>query len=303
MEIRAAVADDAEAIAALHRAVYPYLVRAPAHFRHSLSTRLPDERYGIHVAQSHGVLIGWAAAGPFTWTSEVGACFVDVYVHPEFRRQGIGSALVDMAHRHLDGVGARVIRASASEDGLEFAGRYGYEGSGQMHYAGLDPRVLPKQPCSPDGIELVSMNDLDPHQVYIGYSLTTRDVPGDSTFDAIGYDVWLRDVWQSPAFASGLSVAAVAGDEVAALTMASVDVDRLWTDMTGTVPAYRGRGLAKLVKAETLRRSAEAGVSAAFTANDELNQPMLTVNAWLGYRRLATHTGLPRTTVDVDQFS
>jgi hypothetical protein len=41
MEIRAAVADDAEAIAALHRAVYPYLVRAPAHFRHSLSTRLP----------------------------------------------------------------------------------------------------------------------------------------------------------------------------------------------------------------------------------------------------------------------
>jgi GNAT superfamily N-acetyltransferase len=139
------------------------------------------------------------------------------------------------------------------------------------------------------------MNDLDPHQVYVGYSITTPDVPGESTFDAIGYDVWLRDVWKSPAFASGLSVAAVAGDEVAALTMASVDVNRLWTDMTGTVPAHRGRGLAKLVKAETLRRSAEAGVTAAFTANDELNQPMLTVNAWLGYRRVATHTGLLRT--------
>jgi hypothetical protein len=53
------------------------------------------------------------------------------------------------------------------------------------------------------------------------------------------------------------------------------------------------------VKSETLRRSAETGVTAAFTANDDLNQPMPTVNAWLGYRRLATHTGLLRTPVSV----
>jgi len=110
-----------------------------------------------------------------------------------------------------------------------------------MHYAGLDPRVLPKHLSSPNGIEPVPMNDLNPHQVYVGYSITTLDVPGESTFDAIGYDVWLRDVWQSSAFASGLSVAALAGDEVAALTMAAVDVDRLWTDMRG-VPAHRGPG-------------------------------------------------------------
>jgi len=62
--------------------------------------------------------------------------------------------------------------------------------------------------------------------------------------------------------------------------------------MTGTIPAHRGRGLAKLVKSVALRRAAQAGVSGAFTSNDDENGPMLAVNNWLGYRRVQTQFGL-----------
>jgi hypothetical protein len=46
------------------------------------------------------------------------------------------------------------------------------------------------------------------------------------------------------------------------------------------------------VKCAALRRAAEAGVTGAFTANYDGNEPMLAVNNWLGYRRTATHSVL-----------
>jgi GNAT superfamily N-acetyltransferase len=91
-----------------------------------------------------------------------------------------------------------------------------------------------------------------------------------------------------------LSVAAVAGDEVACFTAIETEGDRAWSGMTGTIPAYRGKGLAKLVKSVALRRCAAAGITGAFTSNDDANGPMLAVNNWLGYRRVGTETGLLR---------
>lgn len=53
--------------------------------------------------------------------------------------------------------------------------------------------------------------------------------------------------------------------------------------MTGTLRAYRGRGLAKLAKTDSLRRARAAGCAEAFTGNDGENGPMLAINAGLGY--------------------
>jgi RimJ/RimL family protein N-acetyltransferase len=58
----------------------------------------------------------------------------------------------------------------------------------------------------------------------------------------------------------------------------------IWSNLTGTIPAYRGRGLAKVVKSAALTRSREAGFVTAYTGNDSNNVPMLAVNRWLGYQ-------------------
>jgi GNAT superfamily N-acetyltransferase len=294
VNIRPAVSDDAEAVAALRRTVFPYLVMSPGQLRHVLMVKSPQERFAAYVAEADGEVIGWAAAGLNTWTSEVGAGYVDVYVHPEHRRHGIGSGLAGTAHAHLDDIGARRVRTFAAPDGVEFARSRGYEGDRQMHYAGLDPRVLPDQPPAPDDILLVAMKELTPRQAFTADSTATLDEPSDMPLDAIDYDDWVRDVWESPALDLDLSVAAMAGDEVACFTAIETDGDRAWSAMTGTLPAHRGRGLAKLVKSVALRRAADAGVTGAFTSNDDENQPMLAINQWLGYRRVATHVGLLR---------
>ena len=59
--------------------------------------------------------------------------------------------------------------------------------------------------------------------------------------------------------------------------------ERAWSDMTGTLPAYRGRGFARLAKQHTLVAAAGAGVTRAMAGNDDANAPMVAVNRSLGY--------------------
>ncbi|MDX6241616.1 MAG: hypothetical protein QOG10_6440 [Kribbellaceae bacterium] len=294
MDIRPAVPDDAEALAAVRRETFPYLVMSAALARHLISVQVPAERALRLVAESGGEVVGWGSAGLNSWTSEAGQSNLSIHVHPEHREQGIGAALAARLHDHLLEIGAVRVRAFAEPVGLEFAKRRGYDGTRQMHYSGVDPRVLPDQPPTPDGIELVRIDELDPRQAYTADVIATLDEPSDSPTDSIQYDDWVHEVWESPALDKSLSVAAMVGEEVACFTAIETDGDRAWSGMTGTIPAHRGRGLAKLVKSVALGRAAEAGVTAAFTSNDDENGSMLAVNNWLGYRRVQTQLGLLR---------
>ena len=293
--IRHAVADDADAVAAVRRAVYSYKVMSAAATRHMITVQTPGERFLPLVAEYDREIVGWGSAGLNVWTSEPGQAHVSIYVHPDHRKQGIGTELAERLHQHLTEVGAIRSRSFVHPDGLEFARNLGYDGTRQMHYSGVELRSLPEQPKTPDGIELVSLDEVDPRQAYTADSIASLDEPGDSPIDSIDYDHWLEEIWNGPALDKSLSIAAMAGDEIVAFTAVETDADRAWSGMTGTIPAYRGRGLAKLVKSVALRRAAKAGITAAFTSNDDQNGPMLAVNNWLGYQRVQTELGLLRT--------
>jgi GNAT superfamily N-acetyltransferase len=295
MQIRPVLADDAEEVARLRRETFGYKVLSADAARHMITVQSPGERFLALVAESGGRLVGWGSAGLNVWTSDEGKGNLSIYVHPDHRKAGIGRALSDRLHDHLREIGAVRVSTTATADGLEFARGQGYDGSRQVHYAGVDPRVLPEQPATPDGIELVTIDQLEPRQLYLADSISSLDEPGDSPLDAVSYEDWLEEIWNSPGANHELGVAALAGDEVAAFTVLERDGDRVWTGMTGTVAAYRGRGLAKLVKSVCLRRAAAAGVTGAFTSNDDENGPMLAINNWLGYRRIATEHGLQKT--------
>lgn len=295
MDIRVAVPEDAEAVAALRRTVYPYFVMKAEQVAYELITRTPAENYEAWVASVDGEVVGWGAGGSNTWTSDEGISRINVDVHPGFRGRGIGTELARIAQDHLVAAGMKKIRAFATEAGVEFATRQGFEQTRLVHYSGVDPRVLPEMPPAPADLKIVSMATVSAEQAYLADIAAGADEPGDSPNDAVAFDQWMKDVWNAPVLDKELSVAVMAGDEIASFTAFERDDDRIWSGMTGTIPAYRGRGLAKLVKSVALRRAAEAGVVGAFTSNDDVNGPMLAVNDWLGYRRVATHTGLTRT--------
>lgn len=293
--VRQAVGDDAEAVSAVRRVVYPYKAMSPAATRHMITVQSPGERFLPLVAERDGEVVAWGSAGLNVWTSEPGQAEVSIYVHPEHRKQGIGSELAARLHQHLTEVGAVRVRSFVHPDGLEFARNLGYDGTRQMHFAGVELSSLPDQPPTPDGIELVTFDSVDPRAVYTADTIVSLDEPSDSPLDAVEYDPWFAEVWSSPSMDKSLSVAAMAGDVMAAFTVVETDADRMWSGMTGTVPAYRGKGLAKLVKSVALRKAKAAGITSAFTSNDDANGPMLAVNNWLGYRRVQTELGLLRT--------
>jgi RimJ/RimL family protein N-acetyltransferase len=59
----------------------------------------------------------------------------------------------------------------------------------------------------------------------------------------------------------------------------------IWTGYTCTDRDYRGRGIARAVKLQSLAQGAELGVTVVQTDNDSENAPMLHINERLGYER------------------
>jgi GNAT superfamily N-acetyltransferase len=128
---------------------------------------------------------------------------------------------------------------------------------------------------------------LDTRVLYQAETTGAADEPGDVASDGVTFDTWRYDVWENPDLDRDAGVAALAGPAVAAFSLVARDGTRMWSDMTVTLPEHRGRGLARLVKTDALRRAAERGVTVAYTANDEANGPMLAVNTRLGYQPVA----------------
>jgi RimJ/RimL family protein N-acetyltransferase len=59
----------------------------------------------------------------------------------------------------------------------------------------------------------------------------------------------------------------------------------VFTGYTCCDPGYRGRGIARAVKLQTLAQAVELGVPVVRTDNDSENAPMLHINETLGYVR------------------
>jgi len=292
--IRPARQSDAAAISSTRRAVFAHSVMSEAQAHHNLTVYAPEEQFAVWVAEIDHRVVAQASAGLNPWTSEPGAAHLTIYVHPQWRRRGIGADLAAAAHEHLAQIGARRIQSSATGDGIRFAQARGYAKGREVHYARVDVDSVPPAPPVPDDIRLVSLEELSAEAVYRADVLASMDEPGDVALDAIELASWVDDLWNAPDLNRGVSVAAVHHEQVVCFTLVDVDEDRAWSAMTGTIPEWRGRGLAKLVKATALHRAGVADVKEAYTSVDAENGAMTAVNAWLGYRTSTSTTTMTR---------
>lgn len=280
--IRPARPDDAPGVVALRALVHPYLVWGVEGTRHAIATPARDRRN--LVAEVDGTVIGWVSAYANGAVGEVSL----LHVHPAHRGRGVGAALLAAAREHLGRLGAGGVRAWALADSLGFARAHGYTPSRPVRYSALDLRELPPAPTAPDGVELRALDSLDLAAVHAAHVEASADEPGDVPVSPLSYDEWRDGIWDNPDFDRTASTAAVVDGVPVALAELLRDGRRVWSDMTATLPAYRGRGLARLAKLAALHRARAAGATEAYTSNDEANAPMLAVNTRLGYRPVAT---------------
>nr|WP_254910145.1 GNAT family N-acetyltransferase [Micromonospora sp. NBS 11-29] len=294
--IRPARVEDAPDVVALRTLVFPYLVRGVASTRRMIAEPPPGEDWQAWVAEADGRVVGWVSAYRNTQTSTPGVGEIaTLHVHPAHRRRGIGATLLDTALDHVRALGSTRVLGHARAESLPFARRHGFTPSRELRYSTLDLRPAPPMPEPPPGVRLLPAAGLDPRRIHRVDAESARDEPGDVPVDALDYDLWRHECWENLGLDREASTVAEVDGELAALSLVKRDGDRMWSDYTGTLPAYRGRGLGRLTKQAALHRAAARGVRTAYTSNDEANAPMLAINARLGYRPVDSQWSCRRT--------
>jgi GNAT superfamily N-acetyltransferase len=286
--IREAGPDDYAAAFAVTRAAFPEFVTTEAGFRHRHESMPPEARLRAWVAVEDGTIVGWSRAH-FRWEESGGSAHASAAVLPDRRRRGIGSALLEQALAHV-GEAPRVF-AKAGGGGAAFAERHGFRRTQTLRISAVDPREVDVSELERADVDLRTLAEVGPEEVFAVDAVTVLDVPADEQPDQLELGQWLRSYWESPDFDWDASYGAVVGGRTVAVSYAAVDLpgQRAVTAFTGTLPEHRGRGLARLVKLAVLRRLLELGVTLCLTDNDERNAPMLAVNTRLGFRPHAVH--------------
>ncbi|MGW2510210.1 GNAT family N-acetyltransferase [Streptomyces scopuliridis] len=295
--------EDAEAVVRLRRACVPFLITTEEAVLFDVATAHPAKKYRLLVAEEAGEIIGTAHVGIAYDSIEPGQASVTPQVHPERRGRGAGSLILRTAEEHLAAHGATNVYAWALDEpsSIAFAERRGYRPTRLAHFQrlGLADGALPGLPAElPAGVvpRTAAEYAADPRPLFEADAEVTSDEPSDISTSLADYEDWLSHTWNHPCLDHELTTVVEVDGQVAAFTLAHTDgATRYLTAMTGTRRAFRGRGLAKLAKTDSLHRARTAGYTDAYTANDGANGPMLAVNRWFGYEICASEIRHVRT--------
>ena len=247
----------------------------------------------------HADLVAWDDGEP------VGSGFVAIMpqrpelpitlitVHPETRGRGAGTALYAAVSDWTREHGLSELEAVVSDDDLEslaFAERRGFvEGRREkgvaLHLSEIDPP--PVEP--PEGIEIVSWAERPDlaRGIYEVALEASPDVPGCEDEIPEPFEDWLVNDMQGSGDKPEATFLALAGDEVVGYAKFSLTAARPKTahhDLTGVKRAWRGRGIARALKATQIRWAKENGYEDLQTRNDERNAPIRHLNREFGYR-------------------
>lgn len=297
--IRAFRDEDARGAVEVLRASSDDWMHSPASLLHRLVGHPPRARQRAWVAEADGEVVGFARARLRWEVSERSLGWLWVGVRPEHRGRGLGGALYDLAATHLLRAGAeRLETYTAQEAGRAFLEERGFREQGgepilRLEPARADTSALPRLEAAKaaEGFRLVPLAEvLDrPRELHALYASASEDVPEESTVDDIRYEEWVAECLEDPDLAREGSAVVLRGETPVALAFVVSDGEgRAANDLTGTLPEYRRRGLARLAKLATIRWAAAGGVEWMLTANAEANTGMRALNESLGYRPAGT---------------
>ena len=252
-----------------------------------------------YLAEIDGQAVGTATTGRiYMYPPDHPGFWGSIAVLPEARRQGIGERLLRAISDAARSAGKTELHIRCADDrpeGIEFLAHRGFaelerSKSARLELAGVTPPPV----VLPAGIELTTLA-ARPDLVEGVHAVALEafgDIPGGDDPMAAGdlAEFRARDVDRPsiPHDAFFVAVDPASGRAVgyASLLMVPGSTTTAWHDMTAVLRAYRGRGIARTLKAATIAWALDHGLTALETGNDEANAPMRAVNARLGYRPL-----------------
>lgn len=288
-------AEDAEAIAELLHEDEPPGPITAAGLLHWRAVQPERAAARMWVADGGEELAGWSRAR-FLWKTSaerIGEPWA--FVRPSRRGGCVGTGLLRAAEEHLLRRGARGLQTwTSSHEGCAFLERRGYRPSRKERISVLDLASERSALAVPDGYSVLPLGDLRDRarELHALAAAAGADVPDTFVEDDVRYAEWMRETLGHPDLSLDGSFVVLHGQRPVSYALLEVEpATRLAAnEMTGTLPEYRGRGLARLAKLATIRWARERGFRTIVTTNDVRNLPILRLNESLGYRPVGTET-------------
>jgi GNAT superfamily N-acetyltransferase len=125
---------------------------------------------------------------------------------------------------------------------------------------------------------------------------STADIPTTVPITMPPLDEWFRNYFENPGIRKDRFWLARLGDEVVGMSLIEYPPGRgvPKTEYTGTSPRFRGRGIARALKYETIAQAIGLGATRVRTDNDSENTPILHINAEMGYQPMTPTIELHR---------
>jgi GNAT superfamily N-acetyltransferase len=276
--------------------------------RHAEENLPPDRLVIRFVGEESGRLIAYASivGGVFT---DPGTFQLHVQVHPDHRGRDHGRALWDLLERQLGYLAWRKLLVQTWADreaALAMLGRRGFAQAHEDLFLRLDLARYERPKDYAEKIRQVELqgivirpyaeiNDNDKERrLWRIFEDSEADVPHAVPYRKRDFDEWKR-AFQSPSLDTSTYVVALDGEEFVGVTglvqPGGKDAPAMPL-VTGTVPAYRGRGIATAVKYAAMELYKERGVPALVTGNARDNAPMLAINKRLGFEPIPSMLSL-----------
>ncbi len=302
--IRPFTPGDYAAFSAISHAIYPDYAATEDELRYWDEHRDPVHKFQRLVAEQEGRVVGVAHYTQSFDNYHPRKFMIDVVVHPDAQRQGIGSALYEQIVERVLPYNPLNLRASVREDmqpGIRFLQARGYQDvwrswESRLNLAIFDPSPYEglEEKLREQGIEIKSNRELetDPqcyHKLHELGNEVAQDIPSLDGISPLSFEQFMDLIVNNPESPpEGQFVAVHSGEYIGMSGLwKSETQDDFTNNLTGVKRAYRHRGIALALKLHGIAYARQQGGTFIKTWNDSPNASMIAINMQLGFVRKA----------------
>jgi mycothiol synthase len=227
-------------------------------------------------------------------SSQPNHAFAVLGVLAEHRSRGAGTALYEAVSRWVAEQGLDTIEARAESDdeaSLAFAKRRGFVEAWRETGFELDLRNATLDVTPPARVEIVQLEDRPDLEdaIYDVAIEAIPDVPSQENWHAPEREQFLESDIRRP---GSIVIVALGDGKVVGYATLTVHEGEGTHAMTGVKRDWRGRGIARTLKAAQIAWAKEHGLTRLTATNELRNAAMIRVNESLGYRKVPGRVGL-----------